>query len=75
MRVMALATGAISRDWFAMCRGFLEPRRSPSTHYRGFGGGFGGGTPVVSYAPRPMLSDDGSLVIIAAVRGLESEAS
>lgn len=34
--------------------------------YRGFGGG-GFGIPVVSYAPRPMLQDCTSLVIILEV--------
>jgi len=32
--------------------------------HRGFGGGLGLGTPVVSYAPRPMLQVGISLVII-----------
>lgn len=49
-----------------MCWSILEPRRSLSTYHRGFGGGFGFGTPVVSYAPRPMLSDVGSLVTMEA---------
>lgn len=44
----------------------LEPRRSSSRDYGGFGGGLGGGTPVTSYAPRPMLSDVSSLVIMNA---------
>jgi hypothetical protein len=35
--------------------------------YRGFGGGLGFGTPVVSYAPRPMLTATISLVIMEAV--------
>ena len=39
-------------------------------YYRGFGGGFGLGTPVVSYAPRPILSKAISLVIIKAIDGL-----
>lgn len=33
-------------------------------YYRGFGGGCGFGTPVVSYAPRPILDTVDSLVII-----------
>ena len=32
--------------------------------HRGFGGGFGFGTPVVSYAPRPILQVGDSLVIM-----------
>lgn len=32
--------------------------------FRGFGGGFGFGTPVVSYAPRPMFIGASSLSII-----------
>lgn len=32
--------------------------------YRGFGGGFGFGTPVVSYAPRPIFELEASLVIM-----------
>lgn len=39
-------------------------------YYRGFGGGFGLGTPVVSYAPRPILIKMISLVIIKAIEGL-----
>ena len=35
---------------------------------RGFGGGFGLGTPVVSYAPRPMLQGDASLVIMRMLK-------
>ena len=39
--------------------------------YRGFGGGgFGFGTPVVSYAPRPMLIYESSLVIMEAACSL-----
>lgn len=45
----------------------MEPCRSFSARCYFFGGGFGFGTPVVSYAPRPMLSDVLSLVIIGAV--------
>lgn len=36
--------------------------------HRGFGGGFGLGTPVVSYAPRPMLQGDASLVIMRMLK-------
>lgn len=35
-----------------------------SLYYRGFGGGCGFGTPVVSYAPRPILNAVDSRVII-----------
>ena len=38
--------------------------KASSTLYFGFVGGLGLGTPVVSYAPRPMLSDVGPLVIM-----------
>lgn len=38
---------------------------------RGFGGGLGLGTPVVSYAPRLMLIAMISLVIIRAIDALE----
>ena len=38
-------------------------------HHRGFvGGGFGFGTPVVSYAPRPMLQIGASLVIMRMLK-------
>ena len=47
---------------YLLCPAVLEPQR---THY--FFGGGGLGTPVVSYAPLPMLSDVLSLVIIGAV--------
>ena len=41
----------------------------PSSRYRGFGGGgFGFGTPVVSYAPRPMLMYESSLVIMETAK-------
>lgn len=45
------------------------------TYYRGFGGGFGLGTPVVSYAPRPMLINTRSLVIMKAIEGLGERVS
>ena len=52
-----------------ICLATLEPHRSLSVHYLvGFGGGLGFGTPVVSYAPLPMLNDMVSLVIIVAIR-------
>lgn len=38
--------------------------------YFGFVGGFGFGTPVVSYAPRPMLSDVSPLVIMESFERL-----
>ena len=47
---------------YLLCPAVLEQLR---THY--FFGGGGLGTPVVSYAPLPMLSDVLSLVIIGAV--------
>jgi hypothetical protein len=43
--------------------------------YRGFGGGLGFGTPVVSYAPRPMLTATISLVIMEAVGMLGGKVS
>ena len=47
-----------------MARGFEIGDRSDRDRrrYLGFGGGFG--TPVVSYAPLPILQDSASLVII-----------
>ena len=57
---------ALRQKGIVVCLEVLEPRRSLSTHYRGFGGGLGFGTPVVSYAPRPILSDVPSLVIMEA---------
>lgn len=44
-------------------------------YYRGFGGGLGLGTPVVSYAPRPILVKAVSLVIMKAIRGLGGSVS
>ena len=38
--------------------------RNRRADHRGFGGGFGLGTPVVSYAPRPILQAVTSLVIM-----------
>ena len=44
-------------------------------YYRGFGGGLGLGTPVVSYAPRPMLVKAISLVIMKAIGRLGGRVS
>ena len=33
----------------------LEPQQGSGRNHRPFGGGFGFGTPVVSYAPRPIF--------------------
>ena len=43
--------------------------------HRGFGGGFGLGVPVVSYAPRPMLVATASLVIMELVALYREEKS
>ena len=44
--------------------------KASSMLYFGFVGGFGFGTPVVSYAPRPMLSDVSPLVIMESFERL-----
>ena len=45
----------------------LKPQRRSRRNYRVFGGGFGFGTPVVSYAPRPIFIIDAvSLKVIKA---------
>jgi hypothetical protein len=60
----ASSTGVNTRLWPRETRATAnEP--SKRRYYRYFGGGGRGfGTPVVSYAPRPMLIDESSLVII-----------
>ena len=40
----------------------LKPQRRSRRNYRVFGGGFGFGTPVVSYAPRPIFIIDAVLL-------------
>ena len=43
------------------------PRTERMDRYRGLGGGFGLGTPVVSYAPRFMFDSVDSLIIMEAL--------
>ena len=47
--------------------GNLGATQASSRHYLGFGGGFGLGTPVVSYVPLAMLSDVMGTPVVSCV--------